>query len=346
MKGGRDPRNVLIAGAGAVGQFVGARLQQGGHLVTLLTRSLHADAIRANGLRITGLTDLHGHLDCITDVAQAQVRYDAVIVTSKAYATADVAKQVAPVLDRDAILVSLQNGFGNGGKVAAAAASPDKVAIAVTSHGIMVQEPGVLVHAGTGPTIVGPHAPTAATAAAAATAATVTTAHRAHALLSDAGLEPASADGMRGHVWRKALVNHAVNPLSALEQVPNGRLLKGKLWEQCEELALEGFAVARAAGVALPDVADGDALVALVRTTLERTSDNRNSMVQDMGNRRPTEIEQISGRLVRLARRLGHPAFASEDVYHLVKDAEAQYLGGAESLRRTREEVQWENAPF
>lgn len=344
MKGGRAPRNVLVAGAGAVGQFLGARLQQGGHLVTLLARAVHADAIRADGLRVKGHSDLHGHVDCITEPAQARNRYDAIVVTAKAYATADVAAQVATLLDADGIVLSLQNGFGNGAKLAATF-DPARVALAITSHGVMVERPGVVVHAGAGTTAVGPFV--ASVAGAGPVGGTFAgTAGLAHALLSDAGLEPELHADMRPHVWRKALVNHAVNPVAAVRGAANGDLLAGKAWQEVAELAEEGYAVARAAGVALPDIASPAAMAQAVRGTLSRTAGNRNSMVQDVANRRPTEIEQISGRLVRLARRLGHPAFASETAYHRLKDLEAGYMGGVESLRRTRDEAAWEAAPF
>src|SRR5206468_1253000 len=109
----------------------------------------------------------------------------------------------------------------------------------------------------------------------------------------------------RGHVWRKALVNHAANTVGALHGAENGRLLREPAWSQCAELVDEGYAIARSAGVALPGINGASGLLAALRTTLERTPTNRNSMVQDVAAKRPTEVEQISGRLVRLARRLG-----------------------------------------
>ncbi len=334
MRTGLDPLKVLVAGAGGIGQWLGARLQQGGHTVTLLVRPVHATAIRSDGLRIRGATELHGHVDCITTPGEAKPPFDAIVVTSKAHATAIVATQVAPLLAKHGIVVSLQNGFGNGAKIARAVA-PDRIVVGLTSHGILVERPGVLHHTGAGASMVGPYAAESGPAV-----------DQAEALLADAGLEPERHAQMRPYIWRKALVNHAVNPIGALHGAANGRILDGALWRQSVVLAEEGYGVARAAGVPLPGAGGADAVVATVRSTLEKTPANRNSMLQDVMARKPTEIEQITGRIVRLSRRLGLPATASEEAYHHVKALEAGYLGDAEALRMTRDEVAWENEPF
>lgn len=334
MTGGRDPRNVLVAGAGGIGQLLGARLQQGGHQVTLLLRPEHAAAIRSDGLRVVGASQLHGHLDCITQPDQAKSRFDAILVTAKAHATAAVAAATAPLLAPDGIMVSLQNGFGNGAKIAASVPAA-RVAVGLTSHGVTVERPGLVRHTGTGTTVIGPYDASSSAAAA-----------RADALFSDAGLAPERHAEMRPYIWRKAIVNHAINPIAAAHGVANGRILEGPMWAQCSTLAGEAYGVARAAGVPLPGPAGPDALVDVVRQTLERTPTNRNSMLQDVAARKPTEIEQITGRIVRLSRRLGLPAFASEEAYQRVKAIEAGYLGDDESLRLTRDEVSWENGPF
>jgi 2-dehydropantoate 2-reductase len=180
---------------------------------------------------------------------------------------------------------------------------------------------------------VGPLAPDGAPAA-----------RRAHALLSDAGLDPEWHDDMRSQVWWKAIANHAVNPLAATQGLANGRLLDDPWWTQVMAVAGEAHAVGRAAGVALPG--PPSQLVHAIRGTLARTAENRNSMVRDVELHRATEIEPISGRIVRLARRLGMPALASEQAYRALKAVEASYLGQEASLALARQEAMWESEPF
>lgn len=334
LRGGRDPLKVLVAGAGAIGQWLGLRMMQAGHDVTLLARPVHADAIRRDGLRVRGISEMHGHPTVVTEPTERLGKYDAILLTCKAHQTAGLAPLVAPLLEDNGAFATLQNGFGNAQKISASVPAA-RIVFATTSHGVMPEGPGRLLHAGAGPTIVGPHRPEGETAA-----------RRVLELLDHAGLAPEWSQDMRGPVWRKALVNHAANPVAALHQSDNGGLLREPAWGQCVELIDEGFAISRSAGVGMPGVRSAADLTAALRATLERTRGNRNSMVQDVASQRPTEVEQISGRLVRLARRLGIAAPHSDAIYRSVKAVEAKYLGDEVSLRMARTESEWESEPF
>ncbi|MFO1533854.1 MAG: ketopantoate reductase family protein, partial [Thermoplasmatota archaeon] len=261
-------------------------------------------------------------------------KYDAILLTCKAHQTAALAPVVAKVLEDDGAFATLQNGFGNAQKMALTAA-PDHIAVAPLSHGVLLERPGLILHAGGSPAAMGPFVPAAEPAA-----------RRIQSLLEHAGLEPQWTDDVRGVVWRKCLVNHAANPVGALHDADNGKLLREPAWSQCREIVEEGYSIARSAGVRLPGASGADALLAAFRATLEHTQANRNSMVQDVAARRPTEIEQISGRLVRLARRLGIAAPHSDEAYRKVKALETRYLGEAAALQAVRDEVAWETEPF
>jgi 2-dehydropantoate 2-reductase len=196
-----------------------------------------------------------------------------------------------------------------------------------------VEAPGVVRNAGSGVTRLGPH--DEATGEAFRTAAV---------LLAAAGMAPEVHREMRPYVWQKALVNHAINPVAAAAGVTNGKVLDEPLRGQAAALLEEGFSLSRAAGVPIPGGLQG--LQDALWSTLERTRGNRCSMLQDVSARRPTEVEQISGRLVRLARRLGYPMFALEEAYHRIKGLESAYLGDDGALAMTRAELMWENASF
>lgn len=288
---------VLVAGAGAIGQMLGARLRLADQDVSLLCRPAHAAAVRER-LQVTGHTDFDGPIPCITDPDEADSDFDAIFITCKAHATEAMARSLAPLVGPRTVVCSLQNGLGNG-EALARHVPREQVAVAVTSHGVDLVAPGRLDHTGTGATKVGPLDPEAREGVA----------HQAATLLDRAGLEPAWHEEMAPQVWAKAIVNAGINPVGAANGATNGQVLADPaMMAEVADLVAEAVAVAGAAGVALPDLD----FQKMVRRTLEDTAANRCSMLQDVQAGRRTEIHQITGEVVRLGRHHGIKTPASD----------------------------------
>jgi 2-dehydropantoate 2-reductase len=135
-------------------------------------------------------------------------------------------------------------------------------------------------------------------------------------LLRAAGFDACATTEIEGVLWNKAVVNAAINPLTALWRVPNGDLLA------CEDrrallatLAQEAASVAIARGVV---IAPQD-IAARVEAVCHATAANRSSMLQDIERGRPTEIDSINGVIVAEGRRLGVPTPVNETVWRLVR---------------------------
>jgi 2-dehydropantoate 2-reductase len=322
---------LLVAGAGAIGQWLGARLLEARHDVTLLTTARHRDAIAKDGLCVRGETSLCVDPTVATDAAALRPGFDAIVLTAKAYRTAPLAAATARLLAPGGVYATLQNGLGNAEKLARHL-PVDRIAVATTSHGVDVEAPGKLVHTGLGGFRVGPMAPAGAEAA-----------RTLHGLLADAALAPAWADQMRGWTWQKAILNSGINPVGALHGATNGDILaRAELRGLAQGLIDEAEALARRARVPIPD---GD-LRALALDVLGRTQANRNSMLQDVAARRPTETEQITGRLVRLGEKLLASMPRSDAVYGRMKDLESGYLGADAATRLAWDELPFEADPF
>lgn len=308
----------LVAGAGAIGGWLGARLLDAGHEVTLLGRQPLADAVAAGGLQVTGLTETTVQPQVITAPAG---RYDVVFLTCKAHQTAGLGGAVAGLGD---VLVTLQNGLGNAEKLRRL---HECVVVALTSHGITMEAPGRLRHAGHGVMKVGP----------APGIEDLADAERVARWFEGAGLAPQLHAEMRGHIWQKAIVNAGINPVAALHGVPNGALLEAPLAGLSETLVREAVSLAKRARVTLPP---GD-LVEVTRQVCQDTATNKVSMLQDIEAGRPTEIEQITGRMVRLAETLLVSMPRSDSVYGRVKDLEASYLGPEAAQATAWDETQF-----
>ena len=117
-----------------------------------------------------------------------------------------------------------------------------------------------------------------------------------------AGLEPSwSSDGL-ATLWKKVLLNIAINPLAALAGVENGALLRPDLFSSAFSTMQEGAAIARIERVAIPDDAE---LEQQLRQVLTATATNICSMLQDIRAGRMTEISSLNQAIVLRGERAG-----------------------------------------
>jgi len=287
---------ILIVGAGAVGSLLGARLQEGGLSVHLVARPDHVAAIRAQGLRVSGPQDRVVHLDASVDIP-ADVGADGTIITTKAYGLAAAATELAHATPPRPVLF-LQNGLGILPVAQAALRSggwedPAPYTVrGVNSMPATFVGPGEIRETGHGEILLpvpGEAGPSAGTA-------------RMFRMLLEAGRLPVEAvPEFEREVWRKVLVNAAVNPVTAVHGVPNGELLNEPLRTEALELLGEALAVARASGFGFTSEEVTRDFERIVRATAA----NRSSMLQDIDRHRPTEVDAISGEILREAARHG-----------------------------------------
>jgi 2-dehydropantoate 2-reductase len=298
--------NFMIFGAGAVGSVVAARLADV-HPVSLVARAEHVAAIRRRGLRVSGDTEMvQSALDAVTDPADVEAPPDVVLLTVKAYDTAAAVESLAPWADR-ALFVSLQNGLGNEEIIAARAA---RVLGAVINQGATLLGPGAVLHAGSGQVAIGPFHGTGDRDAETVAGA-----------LADAGFPAIAVRDINARIWAKAILNAAVNPLSALLRVRTGVLVDDdELRAGMRQVVRESVAIAGACGVEL----SAAEVMATVREVAEATRDNKTSMYQDLERGRRTEIEAINGALAARAREHGVPCPVNELLTRMVRAAAAR----------------------
>jgi len=288
----------VVAGAGAVGSVVGGLLAAAGHEVLLVGRDPHVATIRGAGLRVTGLFgEQASSPDATTDLAAADREADAVLVAVKSHGTAGVAQALARWRRAPRLVVSLQNGLGNV-ETLADALGADRVLGARVIFGAVVPRPGeahVTVNAK--PVAVGPLR---------ADPALEEHARRIAGLLHEAGIPSEAVAAVEPILWEKALYNCGLNPIGALHGLTYGEVVaSGKLRPLLDAAIDEGFAVARACGIALPG-GDADGFRDYFYSTLvPPTAAHRSSMRQDLEAGRRTEVDAIGGAIVRAGRRVG-----------------------------------------
>jgi 2-dehydropantoate 2-reductase len=284
-------------GAGAVGCYYGAMLARGGHEVMLVGRPPHVDAVRGSGLRLqTAAFDGAVRVQASTSpeaVRGAQI----VLVCVKSTDTDAAGEAMAPYLDKDAAILTLQNGVDNAERLAATLGR--EVIPAVVYVAVEMAGAGHVRHHGRGELLIGRGAGAGAVAAAFRTA----------------GVPIEISDNVAGALWAKLIVNCAYNALSAITQLPYGRLVGGVgIAKVMDDVVEECVAVARASGVQLP--ADTRATVRRIGETMPG---QYSSTAQDLARGKASEIDHLNGVVVRQGEALGVPTPVNRTLHALVK---------------------------
>jgi 2-dehydropantoate 2-reductase len=288
---------VAVMGAGAVGCYYGGMLARAGHPVTLIGRPLHVDAVQREGLHL----DAHGFQGTVamhasTD-ASAVRGARLVLLCVKSTDTESAAAALAPHLDADAHVLSLQNGVDNAQRASAVlrrTVEPAVVYVASEMAG-----PGRVRHHGRGELVIGPHAG----------------AVELVALFGAAGVAVQVSDNVTGALWDKLIVNCAYNALSAITQQPYGAMVRGVgVAQVMQDVVGECLAVAAALDVSVADdIADTVARIA-------QTMPNQfSSTSQDLARGKRTEIDHLNGIVLRHGAALGIATPANRVLHALVK---------------------------
>jgi 2-dehydropantoate 2-reductase len=297
----------IVLGAGVIGCYVGGRLAAAGQAVTLVGRPRLTEAMALQGLTVSDLDGYRAH------VAPQQLRLanslaagwpaapdtepTVVLLCVKGGATASAARELAACCPAGTVVLSLQNGVENVARIKAEA--PQLVALAgMVPYNVVMPGPTQVHRATTGTLRLARHPVTEAMLP----------------LMAAAGLPTALSDDMRAVQWGKLLLN-LNNPINALSGLPlREQLLQRDYRRVLATLQAEALAALDAAGITPAQVASAaprvlphilrlpDWLFTRVAARLLRIDASaRSSMWDDLQQGRGTEIDDLSGAVVRLA---------------------------------------------
>ncbi|MBH5370372.1 2-dehydropantoate 2-reductase [Bradyrhizobium glycinis] len=327
-------RPIVVAGAGAIGCFVGGMLAAAGRRVALLVRPRVKSEIERFGLLLTDFDGSEKKLGAgqLALSEDPSIFHSAgiVLVTVKSADTAAVADQIAQHAPEDAVIISLQNGIGNvavlrerlGGYHVLAGMVPFNV-IAM-GNGRFHRSTSGAIHVGEDP-------------------------ENTAAALSVAGLNVRASRDITGVQWGKLIIN-LNNALSALSDMPLAAQLANRDWRRlfADQMA-EGLAALKAAGVVpvsstpipmswspallrLPDAI----FSAILGRTMKIDPEARSSMWQDLKQGRKTEIDYLQGAVIALAEQNHVAVPLMRRIVALIKEAEA---AGNGPLRMTPRQI-------
>jgi 2-dehydropantoate 2-reductase len=327
----------LIAGAGAIGAYVGARMAHAGFEVTLFARGPHLRAMQENGVQVRSA---EGDFVARPKVAASLGEVggvDVVFLAVKAHGLAQLAAQLKPVLGPDTAVVSTQNGipwwyfqsFGgecndlrlervDPGGVISSAIEARRVIGSIVYLATEITSPGVIQHIeGNRISLGEPDGSRSERLRAIAD------------VLVASGLRSPITTHLRQEIWVKALGNASLNPLSALTRATIVQMIRDPgVCSVIRGIMGELEALAHRLGMELPITIDQRIAGA------EKVGEHKTSMLQDLEAGRPMELEALVGSMVELGERVGLPMTVSRTIYNCTKLLAAHAVTGREPTQQ------------
>ncbi|WP_286847829.1 MULTISPECIES: ketopantoate reductase family protein [Aminobacterium] len=303
---------IAVLGSGAMGCLYGGKLAEAGLDVTLIdVWKEHVDAINAHGLSVEGIGGdrVIKNIKAVTTPEEVK-ECDLLIVFVKATLTSQAMESARCIMGPHTSVLTLQNGLGNVEKISAVVGK-EKVIAGVTGHGSTLLGPGKIRHAGQGNTVIGE-----------LDGKIDERLEAVGSVLEKGGFSVTLSNNVMGLIWGKLIVNIGINALTAVTGLKNGRLVD---FPETEELLCgaveEAMAVAKAKGISL-EIGDP---VEHTKKVARLTAENRSSMLQDVSNKRKTEISVINGAVVEEGVQYGVPTPINKVLYNLVSVKEKTY---------------------
>lgn len=312
----------LIAGAGAIGAYIGARMAKAGFDVTLFARGPHLRAMQEHGVEVKSPEgDFVAH-PAIAGSIEEIGTINVVFLGVKAHGLPQLAPQLKAVLGPETTVVSTQNGIpwwyfqGFGGEweglrlervdpggVISAAIPATQVVGSIVYFSTEIPSPGVIQHIeGSRISLGEPDGSRSDRCR-----------HIAEALIAS-GLRCPVTTRLRHEIWVKVLGNASLNPVSALTGATLAQMVRDPgVASVIRSIMEEVEAVSRKLGMELPVSVDQRMAGA------EKVGEHKTSMLQDLEAGRPMELEALVGAVVELGERVGLPMTCTRTIYNCTK---------------------------
>ncbi|HID25523.1 MAG TPA: 2-dehydropantoate 2-reductase [Thermoplasmata archaeon] len=255
-------------------------------------------------MKITGKTDTVVHLNAVSNVDEVNEKPDLLMITVKSYDTKEAAEDARHLIEKETVVLTLQNGLDNISKIASVLGK-DHVVAGTTTEASLFLEPGKVEHTGRGVTVIGELDGSF-------------TERSKHIVKSfnDIGFNTVVTDDIMRELWKKAVINACINPLTAIFDIKNGQILEHEmLHEVMKKVCHEGVKVAKSIGIKMEE----DEMIEKTVTVIKDTAENYSSMVQSLRRKRRTEVDSINGYIVKMGKKHGVSTPINELLIKMVK---------------------------
>lgn len=297
---------IFITGTGGIGGYFGGLLAKAGLDVTFLARGENYKAIKENGLVVKSV---NGNFEIkpvqvIENISEI-VNPDLIIFSVKTYDTESVAKELSPIVNKDTVILTFQNGVDNDAQIKNVLPNTQVypgVAYVITAK----TKPGIIEQTGGLRKLVfgdreNPNN---------------SKLKEIEKEMKNAGVDATFSDDITRDIWKKFMYICPFAGLTALHRKTIGEILSNPETEkQYEDCLRETILVAKAKGVNVSP----NAFEEVMTTTRNTAPASKSSLLLDIENGRKNEIETLNGTLVKFAKELNIDVPVNELIYQSIK---------------------------
>jgi len=297
--------NWNILGAGAIGHFFAEKLLKSGQHAAFVLRPESSAHICTFSFE-----DLHGGRSSNTVMAQGTLtpKCDFLLITLKAQDVLPALTLLQSQIDKHCCIVLLHNGMGTAEQVEKLFPR-NAIMVGTTSNGVLKLSSDHVRHTGAGVTWLGPFNNQAKR-------------YKDIASQLSALKELTWCDDIREKLWLKLVINCAINPLTAIHQCKNGELISPALYPHVVKVVQELALVCEKARLPWSYTE----LQIQVDNVIKRTAENFSSMHQDCHFNRLSEIDYITGYVLKVADAYSIPVPENQSLYEQIKQQEIELV--------------------
>ncbi|MBS3777962.1 MAG: ketopantoate reductase family protein [Candidatus Thermoplasmatota archaeon] len=295
--------NIVVLGAGAIGSFFGGLLSKHNQ-VLLVGRTDHVNKINRQGLLIKGKTQLKRELKAVNSVSQVSSSPDLLILTVKSFDTLHAITQAKKIIGPDTLVLSFQNGLDNLNQIRKIV-DKNLILVGIITHGVQFLQPGIIYHKGKGKTIIGePYQERTQRI------------QQIADIFNQANISITISSNIIEDIWKKAIVNASINPLTTIFECQNGYLAQNPiLTEMVKKICEESVHVAQQNGFSLK----AEDLINLTFEVIQQTKKNNSSMLQSIKQGKQTEIDEINGKIAEIGKAKNCTVYLNELLTKIIK---------------------------
>jgi len=284
--------NITIVGAGALGNMLATKLSRNNN-VKLIVKKRHTGLIENQEILFKDIDGniIKSKINIGIDIENC----DLIILCVKSYDTQILIQKLSSL---DTPILLCQNGLKTM-NYALKNIDEKRLSYLVTGNGISKIKTGISEHKGQGFTYLGNLSKSKSNLL-----------KNISKNLKEEGMDCSIVENIEEFVWLKTVINSAINPIATLAEVKNGKLGNPELNDEVKKLCEESTKIAYSNGIKLPLDPWKE-----INKIIEKTADNKCSMLQDLENNQQTEIDAINGELIRIGKKLSINTIYNQQVF-------------------------------